>query len=54
MRVPMALHSEFREREVKGWILPVSFLVFAFVMIVLKQAQRQDSFHGMVLSSLYL
>jgi hypothetical protein len=35
----MALRGEYRDREVKGWILPVSFLVFAFAMIVLKQVQ---------------
>jgi hypothetical protein len=36
---PMALRSDYTDREVKGWIIPVSFLVFAFVMIVLRQVQ---------------
>ena len=35
----MALRSEYKDRGFKEWILPISFLVFAFVMIILKQAQ---------------
>jgi hypothetical protein len=36
---PMALRSEYTDREIKGWILPVSFIVFAFIMLVLKEVQ---------------
>ena len=35
----MALRSEYTDREIKGWILPVSFLAFAFIMLVLKEVQ---------------
>jgi hypothetical protein len=36
---PMALRNEYTDREIKGWLLPVSFLVFAFIMLVLKEVQ---------------
>ena len=36
----MIFGKEYKHSEMKKWLLPVSFLVFALVMIILNQMQQ--------------
>ena len=35
----MAFSNDFGYRDMKWWMLPASFLIFAFIMFVLKELQ---------------
>jgi len=36
----MIFRKEYKHPEIEEWLLPVSFLLFGFVMIVLNQIQQ--------------